>query len=110
MNQVAMDTLALVLTWLFSGPGAGAAAYFLMEKIPFLIDLTSELKRYVSMALAAVIAMAAFSVAVGLEYQPAPADWKAWVEALFSVAGVAIGVGQVIHGRLKLRLKKRLTR
>ena len=103
MDMVAMDTLTLALSWLFSGPGAGAASFFLMEKIPALANLSAELKRYVSMALAAVIAMAAFSVAVVLEYQPSPAGWQAWLEALFAVAGVAVGIGQMIHGRVKLR-------
>jgi hypothetical protein len=103
VNEVSLDTLAVALSWLFSGPGAGIAAYFLMEKIPFLISLSAELKRYVSLFLAAMIAMGAFAIAVSLGYQPLPIGWKGWLEALFAVAGVAIGIGQVIHGRAKLK-------
>lgn len=95
--------LSQVLTWLVSSGGAGVAAYFLMEKVRLLAALAPEPKRYVSLALAAVIAMAAFSASVGLGYAPVPSGAQAWGEALFAVAFVATNLGQIIHGRAKLR-------
>ena len=98
-----ITVLAAVLTWLVSAPGAGLASYFLMEKIPALAALSAELKRYASLALAALLAMAVFSAGVGLGYAAMPADVQGWGEALFAVAFVASGLGQTIHGRVKLR-------
>jgi hypothetical protein len=95
--------LAQVLTWLFSGPGAGVITFYLMEKIPELAKLSSEAKRYVSLAMASVLAMGAFAGAVGLGYEAAPQSAQAWIEALFAVAFVSTGLSQVLHGRSKLR-------
>ena len=98
-----ISVLASVLAWFVSGPGAGLAAYALMEKIPAFSELSSELKRYASIALASLIAMAAYSGAVGLKYTVAPASPQGWLEALFAISFVASGLSQVIHGRVKLR-------
>ena len=100
---MSIDTslLSQLLKWLMSA-GAGAAAFFIMEKVPELARLPSEAKRYVSIALSAGLAMAAFTAGVGLGYEPTPATAQAWVEALFAVGFVASGLSQVIHGRAKL--------
>ena len=104
-RALSIDTslLSQVLTWFVSGGGAGIVAYFLMEKLRPLAELTSELKRYVSLLLAAVLAMAAFALAVGLRYVEAPTTIQAWAEALFAVAFIATNLGQIIHGRTRLR-------
>jgi len=73
-----------------------------MEKVPELARLSSEAKRYASIAIAAILSMAAFSASVGLGYEPTPASTQAWVEALFAVAFVASGLAQVIHGKAVL--------
>jgi len=93
--------LSETLKWLMSA-GAGTATYFLMEKVPPLARLSSEAKRYISIAIAAILSMAAFSASVGLGYEPTPATVQAWVEALFAVAFVASGLSQIIHGKVKL--------
>lgn len=102
---MSVDTslLSQVLTWFVSGGGAGIVAYFLMEKVRPLAELTSELKRYVSLFLAAVLAMAAFALAVGLRYVESPSTIQSWAEALFAVAFIATNLGQIIHGRKRLR-------
>jgi len=89
------------LIWL-SSAGAGAATFFLMERVPALARLKSEHKRYVSIALSGGIAMIAFAGAVGLGYEPTPQTAQAWVEALFAVAFVASGASQIIHGKAVL--------
>lgn len=98
-----IDTTLLqqFLYWII-GPGAGIAAFFAMENwIP--ADLSREAKRYISLSLAAVFSMGAFALSVVLGYLPNPATVQGWVESLFAIAFVAIGLSQVIHGRTKLR-------
>lgn len=100
--EVDVGILSAVLTWLVSGGGAGVLAYFLMEKVPELQQAQPEYKRYISLALAAVLSMAAFAVAVAFGYHAEPASEQGWFEALFAVAFIATGLGQVIHGKVKL--------
>ena len=97
-----LTLLANVLKYL-SGPGAGAASYWFMERHPRLKALSPDYKRYTSLALAAIIAAGAFVASVGLSYAARPASAQGWLEALFAVAGVAIGVSQGVHGYKKLR-------
>lgn len=92
-----------MLVWVMGGGGAGIVAYWLMGHIAFLMQLAPEWKRYASLALAACLAMLAYAAAVGLGYEAQPESSQAWLEALFSVAAVAIGLSQAIHGRVKLR-------
>lgn len=91
------------LTWIVSGGGAALVAYWMMERVPFLVELESQQKRFASLALAAVIACAGFVVSVAAGYREAPAsEFWPWLEALFSVIAVAIGGSQGVHGLLKL--------
>ena len=92
-----------VLQWFVAGGGAGVVSYWLMENVSQLKALASEYKRYASVALSAILAMAAYALAVGLNYQASPGDLQGWLEALFAAASVAVGLSQVIHGRVKLR-------
>jgi len=97
------DQLFMMLQWFVAGGGAGIVSYWLMEKVPQLKGLAAEYKRYASVALSAVLAMAAYALAVGLNYQTSPGDLQGWLEALFAAASVAVGLSQIIHGRRKLR-------
>lgn len=97
-----MVGLMEVLKWLISG-GSGAVAYWLMEKVKALAALEPEPKRYVSLAISGAVAVLAFLAQVGMGYQAAPLDARAWIETLFAVVGVAMGIGQILHGALKLR-------
>lgn len=91
------------LTWIIGGGGAGALAYWLMERVPALRDLSSEWKRYISLALAGLLSAGAFAASVGLGYVANPGDWQGWIESIFAVVAVGVGLSQIIHGRLKLR-------
>ncbi len=93
--------LSEFLLWLVSGGGAGIVAYWLMERIGKNIA-SSEIKRYLSLALAAGLAMLAYYGQTFLGYVATPETAQAWLEALFSVAAVAIGLSQAVHGRIKL--------
>ena len=95
--------LSEFLTWLVNGGGAGIVAYWLMDNLEFLRGLSSEWKRYASLGLAAGLAMLAFAAGVWLGYVDAPAGAQGWLEALFSVAALALGISQAWHGRAKLR-------
>ena len=88
-----------LLAWLVSGGGAGIIAYWLIGVIPALEGLVSEAKRYVAFALTGVLAVGAWYVTILLQYTPQPETTKAWIEAVFSVIAVALGVNQIIHAR-----------
>lgn len=96
-----METLAQVLKWVLAG-GAGAIAYWLIERVPALGKLSKEMKGYVSLAIAAALASGAFYLGVVMGYESAPTDVKAWVEAIFSAVMVATVVSKVAHARLQL--------
>lgn len=101
--EVDFTLLSQVLVWITCGGGAGTIAYFLMEKVRPLAELSAEGKRYTSLGLAAILAMAAFALGVFLGYEPYPINPQMWAEGLFAVAFVATSLSQVIHGRVKLR-------
>jgi len=102
MDNVNFELLKLALFWLVGGGGSAVATYFAVERIRPLAELQSEYKRWVSLGLAAVLSMAAYAGAVGLNYVDAPIGWQAWLESLFAVGGLSAGLGQLIHGRAKL--------
>jgi len=88
--------------WVLGG-GAGALAYFTMEKVSFLAQIAPpSLKRYVSFAVAALWAWLALGVTFW--YGAAmPVTAQEWVSLLFAVAFEAVVVSQGIHGEVKQR-------
>ena len=100
--------LSELLIWVLGRGGAGIATYWLMEHLAFLVMLAPQKKRFVSYAIAGVLATLAFLASVGMGYQPDPGTTRAWIEALSSVIGVAIGLSQLIHGVRILPMKKKV--
>jgi len=94
------------LVWVLSGGGAGVVAFILMEWIGKNTDLQSDLKRYLSLALAGLVAVAAYSAGVAMGYEPTPEDVRGWIEAVFSVIAVAVMASQAVHGFARLRVKR----
>ena len=101
LENVDPTLLKTVLFYLI-GPGAGVAVFWLMGKLP-LDSWSSEAKRYVSLAGAGGLAMVAYWLSVVLAYLPTPETIQGWVEMLFAVGGVAVGLSQALHGRVYLR-------
>ena len=95
-----------LLTWILSGGGAGVVSYWLMERLAFLVALPAQYKRYVSLAIAGGLAVLGYLAAVGMSYQAEPETTRAWIEALSSVIGVAIGLSQLIHGARQMKPKR----
>lgn len=100
-------TLQEALAWVISGGGAGVIAWFLMDKIEFLKTLGPDYKRYASLALTALLAVAGWLASIGMAYVVPPETWRGWVESVFSVIAVALLVSQGVHGAINLR-KRRL--
>lgn len=98
--------LGEVMIWLLQGGGAGIVTYWLMENLPFLVSLSSESKRYVSLLLTGVLSIGAFGIAVVLGYVAQPETAKVWIEAVFSVVAVALNFSLLIHGRQQLRVRR----
>jgi len=95
--------LRQALTWIVGGGGAAAVTYWLLENVSLLVNLSSEYKRYVSIALVVLFAWAAYGLSIAMTYEPKPGDFRELVESLVAIGGLALGIGQVVHGRLKLR-------
>ena len=93
--------LSEALTWVIGGGGAAVIAFWLMEHVE--PDLAPEHRRYVSLVTAALLACVAFTLSGSLGYVEEPATVQGWIEALFSIAFVAVSGSQAIHGRLRLR-------
>jgi hypothetical protein len=87
--------------WVLGG-GMGPVAYWLMEHVDFLAAIApAGRKRYVSFAVATLIAWAA----LGLTFwfgAAMPATPQEWVNLLGMVAFESIVVSQGIHGQKKL--------
>jgi hypothetical protein len=99
--EIDRTLLETFLVWVLAGGGAGIVTFFVMDKwIPQ--ELGAEGRRYLSIAMAALLAMAAYAGAVGLSYLADPVTWQGWLESLFAVAFVATGLSQAIHGRARL--------
>jgi quinol-cytochrome oxidoreductase complex cytochrome b subunit len=96
-------TLQDFFIWIISGGGAAILAYGLLELIAKRVVLSPELKRYLSIVAAALFSAGAFGLSVLFGYEPQPATWQAWLEAIFFVIGLAYPVNQAMHGAMKLR-------
>jgi len=91
------------LLWLLDSGGAGYLAYWLIEHVGFLAALKPEAKRYAGFALTALLAAAAYVVAVACQYLPLPTPTvQGWAEALFPVLYGALVASLAVHGRLQL--------
>lgn len=88
---------------IFVSGGGGIVVYWLLEHVPALANLSSEMKRYVSLALAAMLPIPFYLLGVAMQYWSAPADWRSWVESLFAIAAGAVIASQAVHGRRQLR-------
>ena len=90
-------SLEAFLSFLVSSPGASAAAYWIIKKVPWFWSLSEANLRLVAFALSAVIAMAAWGASVGLGFTPAPAEWLDWVMQLWLIGTSAFGLATLIH-------------
>ena len=89
--------LEAFLAFLVSSPGASAAAYFIIKKVPWFWSLSEANLRLVAFALAAVIAMAAWGASVWLGFTPMPAETLDWAQQLFLIGTSAFGLATLIH-------------
>lgn len=92
-----------LLAWVISGGGAGVLAYWLAAHWDWLQEQSAEVKRYVTLAGASLLGMLAYGASVAMLYVAAPVDARGWIEALFSVAALAVIGSQALHGRRELR-------
>ena len=99
-------TLKEAVLWVMSGGGAGVIAYLLIGNVKALKSLAPDYKRYVSIALTALLALAAWGAGMGMQYLQVPVDWRGWIESAFSIIAVALFASQGIHGVVDLRQKR----
>jgi hypothetical protein len=100
------ETLQLALVWLVSGGGAGTVAYWFLEREfvkDWLADLSSEYKRYLALTMAFLLGDVGYALLVAIGTEVAPVGTLAWIKALVAAGSLAAGLGQVVHGRRRLR-------
>ena len=90
--------LEFALTWVFAGPGAGTLAYKVIPKIKWIQAMSHGDKRVVTFIVAALLAVAAYGVAVFMQYIAGPVDTREWVEKAFFIASTAVITSQTLHG------------
>lgn len=98
-------TLGGFLVWLMSAAGATAVTVWGMDAVPWLKAQSAEARRYLSLAIAAVLPVLAWLATLGLGYSEAPVTWQGWMEAVFALAAPSIVASQGLHGALRLRGK-----
>ena len=94
-----------ILTWVAAGGGAGAVAYWLIERLP-TEGWDPFWKRMFALSLTGLFAVGAFFAAVGMGYKPGCPDWRCWIEQIVATIGLAIPISQTVHGALKLERKQ----
>ena len=99
--------LESALVWIISGGGAAWFGFYLCDHVPALQKLVGDYKRYVAFALTALVAIGAWCGLTAVTQGAWPADWRAWVSELFSVAATAIIAGQGIHAATTLAVYRR---
>ena len=90
-----------VLAWIVTGPGAGIAAYWILEEFGESIE-PERTKRRVALALTAAIAAACAGASVWMGYMPTPETAQGWVGIVGSAIAVSFGMSQMIHGERDL--------
>lgn len=91
-----------VLAWIVSGPGAGIAAYWILEEFGESLQ-PERTKRRVALALTAIIAMLCAGASVWMGYIPTPETAQGWVGVMGSAIAVSFGMSQMIHGERDLK-------
>jgi hypothetical protein len=99
------------LLWLM-GAGAGVLAFYVLDRLEkqcrwgrlaaWLTFLHADDKRWLAFAVTGVIAVAAYLLALVMEFRLAPWGWREWANEVFSVVAAAIIASQVTHGRVVL--------
>ena len=99
--------LESALVWIISGGGAALVGVWLCDHVPALQALGGDYKRYAAFGLTAAVAVGAWCGLTAVTAGVWPADWRAWVSQLFSVAATAIIAGQGIHAATTLAVYRR---
>ena len=110
MDLGQFTSLATLCVWIITGGGAGIAAYWIMDRVQWLVELQSEKKVYAAWAISAGLAWVAFfllgyvaNVWAVIETGAKPVGWQQWFMTLFSVGMAGIISSQKVHAQRDLR-------
>jgi hypothetical protein len=93
--------LQQIVAWLAAG-GCGIVVYWLMDHVPFLVDMDGQWKRVVSVVfLPLLVGALAFGAAVFTGYEPTPENWQGIVTGV--MLWIVTAVSQVTHGARDLK-------
>jgi len=110
MLELDLGMLGQILVWLITGGGAGVVVFYGWEiaerEWPALGEMAPHYERYATIGLVFVVAVGAYLASVWLGYEAAPADARGWIEAIVSVAGVALPTSLALHGEKKRRVER----
>ena len=96
--------------WLLGLLSSGALGYagfafvaYLEGKFAKFAALEAWVKRLVAWAVSAVAGGLPYAAMVGMGYDPAPVDWRQWIEKLFYYVFIAVSINQGAHAVKKTR-------
>lgn len=94
-----------VLIGLLQSGAAGALAYPLVEWLKtqweWFANAEPWVRRTTAWVLSALLGALPYLAMVAMAYEPAPQDWRGWVERLFAVCFVAVTASQGLHITLR---------
>ena len=99
--------------WLLGLLGSGVLGYAGFAFVAWLENrsvkftlLDAYLKRAIAWGVSAIAGALPYGAMVLMGYEPAPADWRGWVEKLFYYVFIAVTVNQGAHAVDKSRADK----
>ncbi len=76
---------------------AGIADYLVMNVIHWKETAPEWAKRAAAFGIAGALGALIYLAQVAMLYEPAPVDWRGWVEAIFYAIFVVFGASQLAH-------------
>ncbi len=114
MVELELNLAVKILIWVLVNGGAGAAAFAVWMKLEKYSErakaIPGEIKRWLVLALGAVVSLGAYVELVWYELILLPTTPQSWVNTIVAIVGMSYIASQKLHARLYLSRRKRKAR